>query len=106
MIAYRAETAMANILGRTMKKLDERRSLLLKTLRTLIGLGFTAVLADKNLLHIYQPLLSKFLNAQDKDFILHFRANRGIAQSLANMIHIATICFYTLKFPRYYTSFF
>lgn len=28
MIAYRAETAMANILGRTMKKLDERRSLL------------------------------------------------------------------------------
>jgi hypothetical protein len=28
MVAYRAETAMANILGSSMKKLDERRSLL------------------------------------------------------------------------------
>jgi hypothetical protein len=77
----------------------------LQALRTLIGLGFAAALADKNLLYVYQSYLGGFLMQEEIDFKVNPGTNRGIAQSIAEMIHIASICFYALKFPRYYTDF-
>ena len=77
----------------------------LQTLRTLVGLGFTAALADRNLLYAYQTYLARFLIQEEQDFKVNLGANRSIAQSLAEMIHLASICFYALKFPKYYQDF-
>lgn len=77
----------------------------LGSLRTLIGLGFTAALADRDLFSIYHRYLQQFLNNQEGNFRKQIGAKTAIAQSTANMVQLATDCFYYLEYPPYYKSF-
>src|SRR5262245_24246965 len=63
------------------------------SLRTLVGLGFTAALADKELLGIYQTYLRQFLALHEGDFQKGEGAKKRIAQSLAEMVDIAIRAF-------------
>src|SRR5258707_10820246 len=58
----------------------------LRALRTLIGLGFTAALADKDLFSIYKQYLETFLNQEAGDFKSNQGAKRLIAQAASEMI--------------------
>ena len=77
----------------------------LQAMRTLDGLGFTAALVDESLFYLYQTYFAGFLIHEERDFKAHFGKSRGLAQALAQMIHIASLCFYTMRFPRYYHDF-
>ena len=77
----------------------------LQALRTLIGLGFTAVLADRRLLCSYEFYLERFLAQGEGDFKLNQGAKRLIAQSAAEMVCTATLSFNVLRYPRYYDEF-
>jgi len=75
------------------------------SLRTLVGLGFTAVLADRSLLSIYQGYLSNFIGQKEGDFREARSATKHIAQSTAEMVGTAVISFKALRHPRYYGDF-
>ena len=77
----------------------------LKVLRTLIGLGFTAVLADRMLLPIYQHYLHAFMQQDAGHFKENEGAKRYIAQCTSEMVGTALICFSALKYPGYYRDF-
>ncbi len=77
----------------------------LKNLRTLIGLGFAATLADKSLLSIYQYYLNNFMAHEEGNFKTEEGAKRLIAQSSAEMIASSTISFSALDYPSYYEDF-
>jgi hypothetical protein len=77
----------------------------LQSLRTVAGLGFAASLADRGLFSVYQTYFDQFLVHEDN----HFKVNPGTKGSLgrlvAELIHLATLCFYSLNFPPYYDEF-
>ena len=75
------------------------------SLRTLVGLGFTAVLADRTLLCIYQHYLERFIAHDEGNFRVSQHAKILIAQSVAEMVVTATVSFSALKNPRYYEDF-
>ena len=76
----------------------------LRSLRTVAGLGFTAVLADRSLLSIYQIYLRQFMAQEEGDFSKS--PNKTfIAQSVAEMVGTAAISFRVLGFPCYYEAF-
>ena len=77
----------------------------LKSLRTLIGLGFAAALADRSLLCIYQTYLDRFLAGKEGDFKAHPEFKTSIAQCSAEMVGTAAMCFSALGCPQYYQSF-
>jgi hypothetical protein len=77
----------------------------LKHLRTLVGLGFTAVLVDRSLLCIYEHYLERFMGQKEGDFRERKHAKTLIAQSVAEMVATSTISFSALQFPRYYDEF-
>ena len=78
----------------------------LKSLRTIVGLGFTAALADHDLLSTYQHYLERFIAMNEGDFRVNPGAKRGIAQAVAEMVNTGGFSFYALKFPRYYHDFY
>ncbi|MBX9587486.1 MAG: hypothetical protein K2X50_09535 [Gammaproteobacteria bacterium] len=75
------------------------------SLRTLVGLGFTAVLADRSLLSIYQHYLNHFIGQKEGDFRQSPEAKEMIAQSTAEMVGTAVISFRALRHPPYYGEF-
>lgn len=77
----------------------------LRALRTLVGLAYTATLADKSLLCSYQLYLARFLAENEGDFRANPHAKRSIAQSVSEMVSTSTIAFNALKYPRYYDDF-
>ena len=77
----------------------------LRSLRTLIGLGYTAALADRSLLSIYQVYLNNFIKHKEGDFREALGAKTSIAQSTAEMVGTAVISFNALRHPRYYGDF-
>jgi hypothetical protein len=78
----------------------------LKALRTVAGLGFSAVLADKgSLLSIYKPYLERFLENDKGDFKSKPLGKTAIAQSLAEMVRTSLISFSALQCPSYYPYF-
>ena len=99
---------VARIFEQTLDYYQNHSSLLvseyLQELRTLIGHGFTAALAEGHLLHVYQPQLACFMAAQE-ELNTNQQAKRRMAQSTAELVHVATLCFYKLKFPPYYHNF-
>ena len=79
----------------------------LKSLRTVVGLGFTAALvADTSILCIYQHHLDHFMAQRQGDFRTHRNAKTLIAQSVAEMVGTAAVCFSILRCPKYYQDFF
>lgn len=76
----------------------------LRSLRTLAGLGFTAVLADRDLLSVYQIYLRQFMAQKEEDFSKSPNKTL-IAQSAAEMVATSIISFRALNFPRYYETF-
>lgn len=77
----------------------------LQALRTVVGLGFSAVLTDEFLLTCYQNYLNPFINCGKGDFKVHEGSLLGIAQQTAEMVRIATISFQALQYPRYYADY-
>ena len=77
----------------------------LKHLRMLAGLGFTAVLVDRDLLLTYQHYLDRFMVHNEGDFRASQNAKTLIAQSAAEMVVTAAISFSALNCPRYYQDF-
>jgi hypothetical protein len=77
----------------------------LQALRTVVGLGFTAVLVDRQLLCIYQRYLELFLAQEEGNFKERKEGKTLIAQSVAEMASTAVISFSILKFPHYYEDF-
>lgn len=77
----------------------------LQSLRTLAGLGFTAVLADGDLFSAYQISLNRFLESNHGDFKENPGNKTNIAQTSSQMVANAIICFMALGFPRYYEDF-
>lgn len=77
----------------------------LQSLRTLVGLGFTAALANGSLLSVYQTYLNQFLAKNEGDFKVNALNKTIIAQSTAQMVAIAVISFMILRHPRYYEDF-
>lgn len=79
----------------------------LRSLRTLVGLGFTAALVvDRGMLLIYRRYFEEFMEQKAGDFKAHRNAKTLIAQSAAEMVGTAAICFSILKCPQYYQDFF
>ena len=76
----------------------------LQALRTLVGLGYTAVLADGYLRHAFEPYLARFLAAEE-EINVHPKSKERMGRSAAKMVHIATLSFYKLKFTPHYTLF-
>jgi hypothetical protein len=76
----------------------------LQVLRTVVGLAYTAVLADGYLHLAFEPYLARFLAAQEE---LNFnpKSKKRMSLSAANMVHIATLCFYKLELPPLYSFF-
>ncbi|KTD25156.1 hypothetical protein [Legionella maceachernii] len=77
----------------------------LRNLRTLIGLGYTAILADGALLSVYQRYLDNFIEQKIGNFRERQQNKLLIALSTAEMIGSAVISFSALKFPQYYDDF-
>lgn len=77
----------------------------LNALRTVVGLGFTASLVDRQLFCIYQHYLERFIALNEGDFKRNPGSKRGLAQAVAEMTYTAALCFYALHFPRYYEEF-
>jgi hypothetical protein len=77
----------------------------LRALRTLVGLGYTAVLADNALLSIYQRHLDGFHGQQNGNFREREGAKTFIAKSVSEMISVAITSFSALEHPRYYHDF-
>lgn len=77
----------------------------LNALRTVVGLGFTASLVDRQLFCIYQHYLQRFIALNEGDFKRNPGSKRGLAQAVAEMTYTAALCFYALHFPRYYEEF-
>ena len=77
----------------------------LRALRTVVGLGFAAVLADRSLLSIYQWYLNHFMQQNEGDFREAISAKTHIAQCTAEMVGTAVISFQALGHPLYYGDF-
>lgn len=78
----------------------------LQSLRTVVGLGFAAVLVDRSLLCVYQDYLNRFLDHKEGDFKECALNKTVIAQSVAEMVALSVISFMALRYPRYYEDFF
>jgi hypothetical protein len=76
-------------------------------LKTVVGLGFAAVLADKHslLLSVYQTYLRPFLQAEEGNFLECPGQKTMIAQCCANMVGTAVVSFSALRCPDYYQDF-
>jgi len=72
-------------------------------LDTLVGLGFTAVLAERTNLHACQSRVNSFVRY--RDFMLHKDKLSEIAVIIAEIIQYAMYSFNRLGFPRYYDDF-
>jgi hypothetical protein len=79
----------------------------LRSLRTLVGLGFTATaaLGNKALLCIYQRYLDDFMRHKEGNFKESEGAKTLIAQSVAELVATAILSFNALNYPRYYEEF-
>jgi hypothetical protein len=77
----------------------------IRDLRTLVGLGFAAVLADNGMVCVYQTYLKSFMAADRGDFMENQGAKTMIAQCTANMVNTAVLCFSILRCPGYYEDF-
>jgi len=75
----------------------------IKELRTLVGLGFTAVLADGGLISLYHRRLNIFLD--HIDFKQHQESPTYLCTTIAEMIDLACRMFSTLGYPSYYDAF-
>ena len=77
----------------------------IREIRTIAGLGFTAVLADDGYLLPYQSYLDDFIRGNLGDF----RGDPGHAslwgQRMAEMIEISLGSFRRLNYPGYYADF-
>jgi hypothetical protein len=71
-------------------------------LKTIVGLGFTAIIIDGGLLSIYQPCLSTFLAHIGKKQTSDIH-NTSLA--VARMIDSAVGSFRRIRYPDYYQSF-
>ncbi len=75
----------------------------LKGMKTIAGLGFTAVLVDDWMLPFYQKQLQIFLQYCD------FKKNQGslslLSLSIAEMLDLASPAFRRIGSPRYYEDF-
>jgi hypothetical protein len=76
----------------------------LRALRTLAGLGFTASLADYDLLSSYQTRLKWFLDQHAGDF-KGGGDKKIIAQLLSEMLWSCSVCFSALQYPSYFEEF-
>ena len=77
----------------------------LKALKTVIGLGFTAVLVDEMLVCSYQIYLDPVMVHGKGDFKSNQEYKVMIAQHVSEMVRISTISFQALRYPDYYENF-
>ena len=75
------------------------------SLRTVVGLGYTAVLTDTFKLSTYQRYLNCFIEQKKGDFRKAEGAKKLIAQVTAEMVGTAVSSFKVLRYPLYYGEF-
>ncbi len=79
-----------------------------RDVRTLVGLGFAACLADGSYIGCYQPYLTYFLNHDHGDFRKHSGALKPLSDAIAHMVLLAVSSFRILRdlnYPDYYQAF-
>jgi hypothetical protein len=75
----------------------------LKDLSTMVGLGFTAALADGDCISAYDNNLKIFI--AHRNFKAHPEIIANLSLAIANMVSWATKLFRVLDYPRYYEDF-
>jgi len=75
----------------------------LSEIKTIVGLGFTAVLLDGSFIAAYHDKFNNFL--QYLDFKNHENSLRFMSSNIAEMIDLAAFVFRLIKYPRYYEDF-
>jgi hypothetical protein len=75
----------------------------LKDLSTMVGLGFTATLADGDCISAYDNNLKVFI--AHRHFKAHPEIIANLSLAIANMVSWATRLFGVLDYPRYYEDF-
>ena len=75
----------------------------LNELKTLAGLGFTAILIDSSFITTYHEKFNNFL--QNLDCKNSESSSQCLSSSLAEMIDLAAFVFRLIKYPRYYEDF-
>lgn len=75
----------------------------IKKLSTIMGLGFTSILVDGDLLTIYKSRLQTFMNY--RNFKEHPGHIHMLSRAIAEVISEAVYLFNLIKYPSYYGSF-
>ena len=75
----------------------------LSEIKTIVGLGFTAVLLDGSFIAIYHDKFNNFL--RHLDFKKHENSLQFLSSNIAEMIDLATFAFRLIKYPSYYENF-
>jgi hypothetical protein len=75
----------------------------LREIKTIVGLGFTAVLVDSSFLTIYYNKFNSFI--QYMDFKKHTGALSVLSLNIAEMVDLSSYVFRIIQYPGYYKDF-
>lgn len=87
----------------TLSKQPQQKHLFFQNVNTAVGLAFTAVLAEQDLLSLFKPYLDNFLQYQVDNGDQDASGMSGIA--MGDIISLGSDAFRTLNHPEYYHYF-